>query len=436
MTSDTNRFAYRNAELQSRLTSAKTFDDLESALDAVTKLIPTFFTPEIYGRQVYCYDLDRTIQNVLNKLRLPTVELDKSNDNVCVLATRFYDTGGHSKVAADICARLGADRVSIIFTDLYRQLGYRLLINEDRSASPFPRRSQILLSAPTLIEKIIELHAILAAMRPSRILVLCNHMDIVAVAGAWAFRSVAEFIHHADHLPALGATLPFSAHVDLNYPIHLACREAGLSPVYAAMNASVTDAPRSPDRQGLRIATCGSLIKYRHPGRYKWTDYATAALRAPGATLVHIGPVDDAFRAEVSEALAAAGLDPETYQYAGVTPKLGPELVARSVDVFLGSYPTSGGRANLEAMAAGIPTIVAHDPDAPPLIPDRWPLPQFRPISSPDDLAPLLARIDELTERAKAPEAMALVKAQFRRFDDYVDGKPLDPIETDEVLPD
>ncbi|MCW5758302.1 MAG: hypothetical protein KIS90_00845 [Phenylobacterium sp.] len=163
------RFAYQNPDLERRLASARTFDELEAALQEVTRLVPSFLAPGIYGRQVYCKGLDAVIPTLLGKLRLPTIELEPSNADVCVLATRFYDTGGHSKVAADICAKLGAERVTIAFTDLYRQLKYRQQINEDRATSRFPRRALVLLNAQTLIEKIIELHAILSAMRPSRI---------------------------------------------------------------------------------------------------------------------------------------------------------------------------------------------------------------------------------------------------------------------------
>ncbi len=430
------RFVYSNPDLEGQIAEARTLDALEAALQGVSRLIPSFLDKEIYGRQVFCKGLDALVPRLLGKLRLPTVTLERSNEHVCILATRFYDTGGHSKVAADISARLGAERVTIIFTDLYRQLQYRQTINEDRDASPFHRRALVLLTAPTMVEKILELHALLSAMRPGRILLMCNHMDMVAVTGAWAFRSVTEFIHHADHLPALGATLPFFSHVDLNYPVHLACTEAGLNPTYAAMTAATLERPPRRADGVLRIATCGSLVKYRQPGRYRWVDYALAALRVPDTELVHIGPVDDAFRQEVAAALSAAGVEPSRYVYAGTVPNLPAELVAREVDVFLGSYPTSGGRANLEAMATAIPTIVAHDIDAPPLIPDRWPLPQFTTISSPEELPELLARVDELTARASDPAAMETLRAQLRRFEDYVDGRPLGPIAVEETLPD
>src|SRR5205085_7353099 len=111
------------------------------------------------------------------RLGLPQAPpLTKGETNVCILVTRFYPTGGHSKVAADIARLAGASRVTVIFTDIYGQLRQdHMIAKESPQGDTFQRRANVLLTAPTLVEKIIQLHQILAAMQPSRIFLLANH---------------------------------------------------------------------------------------------------------------------------------------------------------------------------------------------------------------------------------------------------------------------
>ncbi|MCW5758301.1 MAG: hypothetical protein KIS90_00840 [Phenylobacterium sp.] len=223
--------------------------------------------------------------------------------------------------------------------------------------------------------------------------------------------------------------------MDLNYPIHMACLEAGLAPTYAAMAVQRPAAPVAPARDGrLRIATCGSLIKYRQPGRYRWVDYVRAALQAPDSELIHIGPVDDAFRAEVSTALAEAGIDPARYVYAGVVPNLMAELAAAAWTCSWAATQPPASRANPEPWRRACPRSWRTTPTrrrSSPTVSLRG----YR-VSAPEELPPLLARLDELSRSARSPAALASVEAQLGRFDDYIAGKALLPLEDVGTLPD
>lgn len=417
---------YDNPELERELRSAGSVEAIEAALEKISGLVPTFVTPEIRGRQMFSPGLDAAIPELTRKLRLADVPLEKSNDNVCIVATRFYPTGGHSKVAADIARIVGRPNVSIVLTDIYRQLNYRQLMNGEGSFGPFQARSIQILSAPTMLEKIVELYMTLAAVRPSRIFLIQNHMDLTAVAGVWPFRSVVEFVHHADHLPTLGATLPFSDHVDLTYTCHLACKAQALNPTWAGMTVEhagegVSETP--PPNPPRRIATCGSVHKYRQTSQHRWTDFAVAALQSGAGEFLHIGPVDAAFEDEVGAALTASGIDPTRYRFLGVAADLRQTLIDNDVDAYLASYPESGGKAVLEAMAAGIAPVVPVPEELGPLFKFDLPIDSWVRVSGPAEVADAVTRSLELSASLRAPNGRQALLDEFGRFEAHIAGQ-------------
>jgi hypothetical protein len=416
-------FIYENPEIEGELRAAGSLDALEAALQKISRLVPSFMSPAIRGRQMFCPGLDAAIPELVRKLKLADVPLTKSNENVCIVATRFYNTGGHSKVAADITRIIGRPNISIVATDIYRQLKQRQLMKGQASLGPFEARSFVILSAPTMLEKIVELYMVLAAIRPSRIFLIQNHMDLTAVAGVWPFRSVVEFVHHADHMPTLGATLPFSGHLDLTYTCHLACKEAGLDPTWLGMTVEgAGQGARSSrgDLARLRIATCATNHKYRQPARHRWADFVIAALQRPGAEFLHIGPWDEPFADEVHGALAAAGIDPARYRFMGPVANLRQTLVDEGVGAYVASYPDSGGKATMEAMAAGIAPIVPVAEDLGPLLHLDLPLEWWVRISDPAQLPDALERSLALSERLSSVEGQGSLREEFNRFEAHI----------------
>lgn len=417
-------YEYRRSEIEQALSSATTIETLEAALKAVAGLNVDLHDPGIRGRQMFSPGLDAAVPSIARRLRLHDAPSPKSNDNVVIVATQLYAVGGHSRVAFDISGLIGADRTSLVLTDIYGHLKQSGLIGAQHAESPLKRRANILLSAPTLVEKIVELYNILAAVRPSRIFLLMHHFDVVASAALWPFRGVVEYLHHADHLPTLGATLPWSSHVDLTWTCHQACRKAGVQPIYAGLTArgpggpAVIRDPKPPGR--LRLATCGALNKFRGVGEHSWSDYAVAALSLPDAELVHIGPVDDAFRTEMTAALQRAGLAPERYVYAGAATDLGAELTARDIDVYLSSYPEAGGKASVEAMAVGLRPIIPIDQTAPDLMRFSFPLETWLRISTPSGLEDAVTAVR--MGAGMTQQDRAALAAELARFERYVVG--------------
>lgn len=417
------QFEFRAPRQERALVEANTFEAMEDALRGVLSLQARLGDPALRGYQMFSLGLDALVPRIAAKLQLPDSNLSEGGGDACIVATQFYAVGGHTKVADDISAIVGRDNITAILTDAFGKLRQRQLLARVTGREHGPQRSLVLLSAPTLIDKIIELYTIVAALRPSRIFLMSHHMDVVAPVALWPFRDHVEFVHHADHLPTLGATMPFAKHVDLTFRCHQACREAGLNPVYAGMTAPIPsgEVPRLPfsTPERVRIATCGSQNKYWGGGAHSWGEYAAAALLEPGSELLHFGPVDDRIRADVAAALAARAIDPARYVFAGPVPNLAKALADHEVDVYLGSYPESGGKASLEAMAVGLRPIIPLDLNTPPLLRIDYPIPTWRPVASPDEVAVAIGELRGRT-RQDVEHDLALVRREAARFDDYV----------------
>lgn len=424
------KHTYAVPEIERELAKLDDVNKLNPLLKRVLTLNAGFRAADIFARKIFMPDVDAQVPKLARMLQLQDVDgLAKSNDNPVFIVTRLYLTGGHSQVAMDIGRRLAPGSFSLIMTDVYGDTRYGQWLHEDGPRTVMDERSAVLLQAGTVPERMIELYMVLKAIRPSRIFLMGHNMDIVGVVGAWPFRPIVDFIHHADQTPSVGATLPFGSHVDLTYACHQACREAGLDPIYSGMTAPrpVTREARPAGKPVLRIATCGSPHKYQGRRRHSWTDYAVAALKRPNTEIVHIGPAPPEFEAEIVNALKAAGVDPARYVFAGWAPSLGRTLAERDVDVYLGSFPETGGKANLEAIAAGVPTIVPTGADAPPLARFDFPLPLFRRIDTPDELDGALDEAPLLAERMRAPDAVGALAGELERFETYVAGARLPP---------
>lgn len=423
-------------ELEQAIAKARSLEELDAALRQVSRMVPSLMVPDVRGRRLFCSGLDKVVAELPRRLGLRDAPFTKGQDNIVILATRFYQTGGHSRVAADISQLVGAERVTVICTDIYAQLKYRLLINQGSpDGELLRRRSTVILQGPTLVERIVELYSLLSAIRPSRIFLLNNHMDAVAVAGAWPFRDVVDYVHHANFMPAIGSSLKFSAHADLTYRCHLACRDAELAPVYAGMMASTETLVPAPggvsNKTRLRIATCGSQHKYRHPARYRWADFVIATLSAADAEIIHIGPYEESFAVEMAEALTAAGHEPDRYRFVGPCDNLMAELIRQQADIYLASYPEGGGRAAVEAVTARLPLILPEESGHGPLMADHWPLPQAVSVATPEALASALRSSGKLIAAAKDPANAAKVRDLMGRFKTYVAGGALAAVDPD-----
>lgn len=425
-----NDLDFELPELAAALMSATTFEALDAALNPISHLTPRIRDPENFGRRLFTRGLDAGLARVARALQMRADPPPKSNDNVVIVASQFYATGGHTRVTRDIIEALGPEaKPLLIMTNMAGGgVSYRELIGRPGLTSSMGERTQLVLGARSVTERAVELFQTLKAVRPTRILLLCHPFDAPAIVGCWPFRDITDFLHHADHVPALGASMAWSGHIDLTYPCHEICRAAGVGAAYAGMTSTVVDAPpheRAPGR--LRLATCGDQRKYMGPAPREWAEWAIAAMRLPGAEMRHIGPMSQAFQDELHKALADAGIDPARYVFTGMAPSLPAALIEHGTDVYVSSYPVDGGKANLEAMLAGAPMVVPYDEDAPPLLQFSVPLRHYVLVSDPAKLSEAVDRALALGETLQSPSAQAERAREVARFTDFVAGPPLNP---------
>lgn len=425
-------FEFETPSMTAEILAARTPEELDPILTRLALSRAALGAPSVRGHKLFVKGLDDTIPHIARTLQLHDRGGEKSNDNVCVIATQLYGVGGHSKVVADITRLIGGEQVSLILTDLYGNIAYQRLIGEDMAARGYHCRALLALKAPTVLDRTIELYRLLCAIRPTRIFLLHHHLDVCAVTATYPFRDVAEFVHHADHLPCLGATVGYSAHVDLTYTCHPICTAAGLNPIYSGMtlpDISVIQSAKAADGP-LVFGTCGTIGKYRQEGRasrYRWVDWVIPSLRMPNSKFIHIGPTDAALEEEVRQGLADAALDPQRYVFVGSTPNLQAALIAHQVDVYLSSYPEGGGRATLEAMAASVPAIAPSEAEMGPLVQYSSPLSGWALVYDPAELPGAIADAAGRRDAMRAPSYRATVQAELERFEHYVAGQALGP---------
>lgn len=425
-------FEFETPGVAAEILAARTAEALDPILTQLTRSASALGAPTVRGHKLFVKGLDDTIPHIARTLRLDDREGQKSNDNVCVIATQLYGVGGHSKVVADITRLIGGEKVSLILTDLYGNIAYRRLIGEDMEARGYHCRALLALKAPSVLDRTIELYRVLCAIQPTRIFLLQHHMDVCAVAATYPFRDITEFVHHADHLPCLGATVGYSAHVDLTYTCHPICAAAGLNPIYAGMTLPGLSTAQGAETSGgpVVFGTCGNLGKYRQEGResrYRWLDWVVPALRTPNSRFVHIGPTDAAFEQEIRQGLAEAGIDPERYVFAGLTPNLQSALIDHQVDVYISSYPEGGGRATLEALAAGVPAVAPSEAEMGPLVQYSSPLSGWALVYDPARMPAAIVEAEGRREAMRTAAYRATVQIELDRFEQYVAGRPLGP---------
>lgn len=428
-------FEFETPGLTAEILAARTPEALDPILTKLSKSMPALGAPSVRGHRLFVKGLDDAIPHIARTLQLDDRQGEKSNDNVCVIATQLYGVGGHSKVVADITRLIGGEKVSLILTDLYGNISYRRLIGEDMEARGYHCRALLALKAPSVLDRTVELYRVLCAIKPTRIFLLHHHMDVCAVAAAYPFRDVAEFIHHADHLPCLGATVGYSAHVDLTYTCHPICAAAGLNPIYSGMTLPGLSIPQPAEKTdgALVFGTCGNISKYKREGRssrYRWVDWVIPILRTPNSTFIHIGPTDAALEQEVRQGLADAALDPQRYVFLGPTPNLQAALVANQVDVYVSSYPEGGGRATLEALAAGVPAIAPSEAEMGPLVQFSSPLSGWALVYDPAQLPAAITDAVGRRDAMRGASYRSTVQAELERFEQYVAGRPLGPAPT------
>src|SRR5579863_8599219 len=290
------------------------------------------------------------------------------------LVTAVYKTGGHTRVLKDLIKIDPGAKKVVLITNVtpgpdaskpqVEEKDVREIITENGIEYHIP-------PATNLFERLRWLQSQLSALRPARTYILQNPFDAVAVAGCQAGLSEKFlYLHNCDHMLALGMHNPNAVHIDFNAKSFYNCRDReGITNnvVWPLTSLNVFEGPAESFffRDRLTTATCGGYPKFDRPHllevvpyRSPYEEMVPIILRATNGLHIHIGKLMPEMEARISAAMSSAGIPLSRFMNIPFVPNLAKALRELKVDVYVASFPLGGGRASVEAMAAGLPIIV------------------------------------------------------------------------------
>lgn len=146
------------------------------------------------------------------------------------------------------------------------------------------------------------------------------------------------FVHHCDHEPVLGVTVPHFHHVDL-------VREMPCRGYYLPLGRGDEETIHT---NGFNIATCGSWGKYKNEGVLPYRKVVEVCLEYAD-TFTHIG------RVTPNHMESMKGV--RGYQQVDYVPSLRDALQDLNVSLYMASFPIAGGNAGVEAQCAGVAVL-------------------------------------------------------------------------------
>lgn len=317
-------------------------------------------TAEAMQSSLYYPGLDRRIQQLSGLVARDSFR-DSSptrTGNTLILATEIYPTGGHTKVLLDIARSTPSP--TIVLTDLF----WKFRSDYTQLSWVFDSLGEIpLINLPqnTPLDKCKALIALVERLDPDTIFYLNHHYDPVPFIGTLRHgKSKKLLIHHCDHNPSVGNTLDDVVHVDLieevsaNCKRHLSNRMASL-PLYAVDRGVRSFRPISGG--SFSVVSSGNERKFARSGPLALDKIATAVLQATAGNFILVGTFESAWVDEVQVSLNANGIDPSRFCVISPVPSLWDYLKEVDAHFYLGSAPTAGGLAAIEAQGCGFPVI-------------------------------------------------------------------------------
>ena len=291
----------------------------------------------------------------------------KRRQRVILLATLLSDIGGHSRLVEDIVRRfVGRMDIGLVLTGL--------TLNEaplTREAFDPSRLHIHCLDDDTHIERLHTGWDVIKSFAPDVIVDFSHPYDMICFAllhSAPARRKL--HVWHADHSFALRPVDPETGLVSVTAYGEACARHYARGTGQAVINLPMTcadpyaDVPEAAMSAGLRAddafltATCGSIAKFLPKTVRNYVDFIAARFRARGGAHVHIGPLTDDLKEAVTAA-AVSARSSATVRHLPYVESLSQTLALLKPDIYLSSYPVAGGKATVEAMAAGCAIVHA-----------------------------------------------------------------------------
>lgn len=279
------------------------------------------------------------------------------------IATELYNTGGHTRVIADMTRNTRGPNL-VILTDLFGRYARQELrlgvIAEWMDASI------LLLPDMSMFDKTRNLLRLLRALPVNAIGIIAHHEDVVAYAACNDRVPAPQiYVHHADYTPTLGATVKHYRHIDLALGDQRMCKAAGYyeDPLYMPMAVPRNFQP-VPAGAGFNTATGGRFAKFAAEGPLCYADMVVAVLDTIVGSHVHFGGMPPEYLQLIRDRIAASGHDPARFVYLGQVESVQQALIAHQVGVYFTSAPVGGGRTYIEVLGLGVAILVYEDEES------------------------------------------------------------------------
>lgn len=397
------------------LIDAGRFDE---ATEAIYRAVHLSYTQQgIKHRALYYPEFDRQVLSLAKALGAEPGRKRSGLPGVPMLiATELYDLGGHSRVLEEVSREMA--QPLLVLTDLFRNY-HRNPALVEQVKQRFAHTQVIVLPDVPLWEKCRMLRTLDLHLVPRSTLYFGHHQDPIPFIGTLAQPGRRRlFVHHGDHNPSLGCTLPAVQHVDLIGSLHTLCSDhLGTPTKRLPLYIADRGAKRFAAVQGMdySVVTSGHPAKFARHGALALQELVATALDTLRGRFFHIGPIDEAWVAEIRVHLGRRGLDASRFVPLGLVPSVWDTLKEIDAAVYIGSAPVSGGRAAIEAQGCGYPVLCFNGFASGSLLADYssyadpalgW--------ADPQQLAQVLSRVGD-QHAALSRQARAFYEAEFSR---------------------
>ncbi|MCK9353813.1 MAG: hypothetical protein M0P59_06605 [Gallionella sp.] len=354
------------ATLQETLDTQIAQGDLDSALHLIHRTVDQVFcepinTAQIFGSKLldeYCQKAGAINWRRIQNSAQPAHRNNESGNTVVYVASRLYDFGGHTPVVADII-RLGPSARSIILIT-----GTVGATNLAAIRHRFEGLTQVSLEcAPhgTFLEKLNWLQRKLLEFSPSTVWLFNHNQDSVAVAAVQPDAGYRlRYYHHGDHQLCLGVYLDYADHIDPHPMGFHNCRDhLGIqNNRYLPLTVKDHGAPPAKEARTsdamLITCTAASRGKIEAPYFINYADVIPEMLHASGGKHIHIGPLSSMTLWRIRRAMRKLGVPDNGFVHIPYVRSVWDALHEYRVNLYITSFPYSGGRTLIEAMGAGV----------------------------------------------------------------------------------
>jgi hypothetical protein len=338
------------------------------ALDVIRRFVETVIFDYQSGGWVFadtridalCRDIGKSV--AANSANAGATKLH-GQAGTTILVTELVRAGGHVELLKDIIRlQLFAGPIHIVVTDLFERVDEAFLADFAESHGVTVERARGE-SSSRRMESVLQSLRI----RSAHTLVLMVHnQDSIGIAAAHADAADrVVFMHHGDHHWSLGVTCGEFEHIDPSPAGYFHCRHELSVPNNhywpLTVNCSTVTSRGKPLLASGYLVSCTS----GRPEKFDATNYLfdyleiiPKMLAATGGRHIHIGELTKSMRVRLQATLLANGVDSARFVHIPWAPSVASALVESNVDVYISSFPLGGGKACIEAMAAGIPLLM------------------------------------------------------------------------------